>query len=363
MKAIPFVTHVVATVLFLAVYSIASAQSAGAESWVTYKGNEGPGKGKHVVFVLNGKYSSAQDLAVLAEMLAVRHGFACTVLFTINPRTGAIDHEANEMPGLEALDKADLMVISMCARHFPDEQMKHIYDYVESGRPIVGIRFANEAFLYKQDDPSPYAIFSHARRGPIWNAGFGFNVLGEDFVGHQYHSKMNLQSHRAFIVPTAKKHPILRGIDDGEIWGRSDALRVRMPMQQGLNPLLVAQVLCGANKPDDPLVGATAEDNGEDYREHNVPLTPVAWTFGYTNSHGKTSRVFNTTMGDAPDFENEAMRRLFVNACYWALAMDNQIPEKTNAELFSPFGRFRDGIKPQDVAPTKVSTNLKQESK
>ena len=348
-------------VLVLAVATLARAGGGG----IRYEGAEGPGKGKQVVFVLNGKYSSTQDLAVLAEMLAVRHGFTCTVLFTTDPKTGAIVHETkngelDNIDGLEALDDADLMVISMCARHLPDEQMKHIADYIESGRPIVGIRFANEAFLYKQDDPSPYAIYSHARRGPIWNGGFGYNVLGEDFVGHQYHSKPKLQSHRCFIAVGAEKHPILRGIKDGEIWGRSDVLRVRLPMQHDVFPLLLGQVLCGSQKPDDPPVGVVGEDTpkpDKDVRDRNLPMMPVAWTFPYVTSHGKTARVFNTTVGDSHDFENEAMRRLFVNACYWAVGMEKQIPEKANVELVSPFGRFRDGVKPQDLAPTTRPSN------
>ena len=346
--------------VFTAIIALVAATAKGAGGGgITYQGADGPGKGKHVVFVLNGKYSSTQDLAVLAEMLAVRYGFTCTALFTTDPNTGAIVHETRDreldnIDGLEALDHADLMVISMCARHLPDEQMKHIADYVESGRPIVGIRFANEAFLYKQVDPSPYAIYSHARRGPIWNGGFGYNVLGEDFVGHQYHSKANLQSHRCFIAIGAEEHPILRGIKDGEIWGRSDVLRVRLPMQHEVFPLLLGQVLCGANKPDDPPVGVVGEDTpkvDKDVRDRNLPMMPVAWTFPWVTSHGTTARVFNTTMGDSHDFESDAMRRLFVNACYWALEMEKQIPEKANVELVSPFGRFRDGVKPQDLAP------------
>ncbi len=345
----------------VAIVALMAAASAHAGGGLTYEGAEGPGKGKHVVFILNGKYSNTQDLAVLAEMLAVRHGFTCTALFTTDPKTGAIVHQMPEgvldnIDGLDALDHADLMVISMCARHLPDEQMKHIAEYVDSGRPIVGIRFANEAFLYKQDDPNPYAIFSHARRGPIWNAGFGYNVLGEDFVGHQYHSKMNLQSHRCFFAIGAEKHPILRGIHDGEIWGRTDVLRVRLPMQHEVFPLLLGQVLCGANKPNDPPVGVIGEDTTKpevlDTRDRNLPMMPVAWIFPYVTSHGKTARVFNTTMSDSPDFENEAMRRLFVNACYWAVAMEKQIPERANVDLVSPFGRFRNGVKPQDLAPT-----------
>ena len=46
---------------------------------------------------------------MLAKILAVRHGFKCTVLFAINPADGTIDPlTLTNMPGMEALDSADL---------------------------------------------------------------------------------------------------------------------------------------------------------------------------------------------------------------------------------------------------------------
>ena len=44
---------------------------------------------------------------------------------------------------------ADLMVIFTRFRDLPDEQMKHIVDYVESGKPIIGLRTATHAFNIK----------------------------------------------------------------------------------------------------------------------------------------------------------------------------------------------------------------------
>ena len=87
------------------------------------------------------------------------HGFHCTVLFAINPKDGTIDpNQLNNIPGLEALDSADLMVILTRFRDLPDDQMKHIVDYVESGKPIVGIRTATHAFQLKSS--STYAKYS-----------------------------------------------------------------------------------------------------------------------------------------------------------------------------------------------------------
>jgi hypothetical protein len=50
---------------------------------------------------------------------------------------------------------------------------------------------------------------------------------------------------------------------------------------------------------------------------------------------------------------DEGVRRMIVNACYWALGMEASIPAKTNVDLVgdyrpSPFGfgAYRKGVKP-----------------
>ena len=113
----------------------------GDEPWVVYNGHEGPGKGKKIVFVSGDEeYRSEEGLLQLAKILAARHGFHCTVLFAIDPKDGTINpNQSNNIPGLEALDSADLMVILTRFRDLPDDQMRQIVDYVESGRPIVAL--------------------------------------------------------------------------------------------------------------------------------------------------------------------------------------------------------------------------------
>jgi hypothetical protein len=62
-------------------------------------------------------------------------------------------------------------------------------------------------------------------------------------------------------------------------------------------------------------------------------------------------------MGSSTDLESEGVRRLLVNAVYWALEMEDRIPEKSNVEIVgeydpSPFkfNGFKKGVKPQDHA-------------
>src|SRR5205814_3025762 len=116
--------------------------------WLAIPGGDGPGKGKSIVLISGDEeYRSEETLPQLPRILARRHGFDCTVLFAIDPPTGTINPNVNNnIPGLEKLKDADLMVILTRWRNLPDEQMKHVVDYVESGRPIVGMRTATHAF-------------------------------------------------------------------------------------------------------------------------------------------------------------------------------------------------------------------------
>src|SRR5437868_7084562 len=109
----------------LAALMILGALLAGyatpAADWVVYQGKAGPGKGKHIVFVSGDEeYRSEEGLPMLARILAVRHGFKCTVLFPINPDDGTIDpNNQTNIVGLKALQTADLMVVQLRFRELP----------------------------------------------------------------------------------------------------------------------------------------------------------------------------------------------------------------------------------------------------
>jgi hypothetical protein len=88
MKALPVLAA-------LAISTVAAF--AADQQWVTYQGKTGPGAGKHIVFLTGDEeYRSEEGLPQLARILADRHGFKCTVLFSINPQTGAIDPQTKD---------------------------------------------------------------------------------------------------------------------------------------------------------------------------------------------------------------------------------------------------------------------------
>lgn len=277
---------------------------------------------------------------MLAKILAERHGFKCTVLFAINPADGTITPTIlNNIPGLDALGTADLCVMKLRFRELPDDQMKHFVDYLNSSRPIIALRTSTHAFSYEKNKQSPYARFDWRSRD--WEGGFGQQVLGETWVSH--HGAHGKESTRGQINPACREHPLLRGVKD--VWGPTDVYTVTH-LPQDAQVLMYGQVLSGMNPTDVPVEG-----------RKNDPMMPLVWIRSYTGGTGKTSRVFATTMGASVDLQSEGLRRLLVNACYWATGLADRIPSLADVNyvgeykpLWFGFGKFKPGVKPSDLA-------------
>ena len=322
-----------------------AAVAFGGDPWLSIPGGEGPGKGKHVVLVSGDEeYRSEEAVTQLAKILATHHGFDCTALYAIDPATGEISpNTGTNIPGLESLVKADLMVIATRFRNLPDEQMKLIDDFLRAGKPVIGMRTATHAFNIPKD--RAYAHYGNGYGGEKkdWADGFGRLVLGEKWISH--HGHHGKESTRGLIAADAKDHPILRGIADGEIWGPTDVYGVRLPLPGDSQPLVLGQVLAGMTADAEPVEG-----------KKNDPMMPVAWTKTYRIDGGPSGRVFTTTMGSSTDMVAEGTRRMLVNAVYWATGLEDKIPEESCVDVVgtfepTPFGfdAARKGLKPGDL--------------
>lgn len=341
MRSVPALLPLLLTILCIPGWSLQKLQAQDSNSdplWVSYAGKAGPGQGKQIVLISGDEeYRSEEALPQLGKILAEHHGFDCRVLFAIDPETGVIDpNNQNNIPGLAALQTADLMIIMTRFRNLPDEQMRHIVEYCESGKPIIGMRTATHAFRIPAD--ATYARWGSGNKD--WDGGFGRQVLGEDWVNH--HGSHGKQSTRGIIAEAASEHPILRGC--GDIWGPTDVYGIKLPLREDYQALIMGQVLVGMNADSEALAG-----------EKNKPMMPVAWCGSYRVAEGQTGRVFTTTMGASQDLLSEGLRRLLVNASYWALHMAEEIPKQAKVELVgdyepTPFGfnAFTKGIKPAD---------------
>jgi hypothetical protein len=201
--------------LFLAFVSIGNLATAEP---LVYQGEDGPGKGKHIVMLAGDhEYRSEESLPALGRLLAKHHGFKCTVLFDIDSEGNIAAGDPANMPGVEALDSADLTVVFLRFQNLPAAQMKHIDAYLSRGGPIVGLRTATHGFKIPKDDP--FSKYSYDNKMAGYELGFGHQVLGQTWVGH--YGKNHTQSTRIEIVEGMKQHPILRGVKD--IWVQAGA--------------------------------------------------------------------------------------------------------------------------------------------
>jgi len=323
-------SHPIAALLAFSLTTIACGNP------LVYDGDVGPGKGKHLVFIASDhEYRSEESLPALARILAKRHGFKCTVLFGVD-ENGVIKPGESNVPGLEALDSADLMVLFARFQNWPAEQMQHFVDYLKRGGPIVGLRTATHAFKIPAD--SPFARYSNGYIGDEFKDGFGRQILGEKWAGH--YGTNHRQSTRLDIVPAKAGHPILRGVQ--AMWVQCGGYNA--------DPLAPSEVLAMAQ----PLLGMEPDAPPDPQRK---PV-PGAWTRSYCGESGKAGRVFTSTYGASNDLENEGYRRMLVNACFWAVGLEGEIKPDADVSFVGPYnatwckgrGVRKAGLKPQDLA-------------
>lgn len=207
-----------------------------------------------VVFVSGeDEYHSAETLPVFARFLETNSALKTVYLERQKP---------DRIDGLEALERADLLVVFARRMTLPEEQLKKFQRYFESGKPVIGIRTASHAF-------QNWLVFDK-------------QVLGGNYQGHYGNNLMP----KVQVNPSAKAHPILRGVP--ETLASAGSLYRNTPLQANTTLLLTG----------------TIPDHSE----------PVAWTHDY-----KGARVFYTSLGHPDDFKDAAFRTLLVNAIHWAL--------------------------------------------
>ncbi len=316
--------------------------------WLTYQGGNGPGKGKHVVLIAaDQEYRSEQSMPMMAGILSKHHGFDCTVLFGTNeqglvdptvpvyPKKGQeAEFKSHDIPGLEHLASADLVIFFPRLLTLPIKQKEQIVAYLDSGNPIIALRTANHGFR----GPLPYRIDGkqvHLNE-----------ILGGAFRGH--HGNWHRDSTRGDIVEEMKDHPILRGVED--IWGPSDVYRTFKEgesLPEGCTALVYGQ----------PLIG---REYGGASNPKKIPL-PVAWFKHWTTSSGRKARVFHSTMGSGKDLESAGLRRMIINAVYWGLEMEDQVDADRSVDyvgdyrpLPSGFNYEKLGVVPQPPAAYRL---------
>jgi type 1 glutamine amidotransferase/nicotinamidase-related amidase len=226
----------------------------------------------HIVFVTaEREYESNKTLPTFARKY-LEKDFRCTHLNATGPeQTGGKD----DVPGLQALYDADLLVLAARRRTFPAVQMDHLEKYIRSGMPMVVLRTSGAAFQM------PQAPLGHV----VWDR-FDKEVLGCNYQG--YNAKSRQTGCDVWTAPGAGSDPILQGV----------AAKFHSPCW-----IYRQRPLAGTTK--SLLIGRWSKEDPEE---------PVAWTNTYQNA-----RVFYTTLGHPGDFQIEAFNRLLLNAIRWSI--------------------------------------------
>ncbi len=291
--------------------------------------------GKHVVLISGDEeYRSEEAMPMLGQILAAQ-GFKATVLFSLDA-DGKVNPDAGgNLSHSEALDEADAIVMSLRFRHWDDSSMVRFDKALNRGVPMVALRTSTHAFNFKKD--SKWAKFGfRAKADSGWEKGFGRQVLGETWINHHGHHKV--EGTRSIVEKENAKHPVLSGV--GTIFGTTDVY--------GANPLAPSTILLRGEvtKTLDPQSAAVEG-------KKNSPMMPIAWTREFKNTGKTPNRIFTTTMGAATDLSDENLRRLVVNGVYWGLKMnvpakaDVTIPGAWNPSKYS-MKAYKKGLYPAD---------------
>ena len=187
-------------------------------------------------------------------------------------------HEPNKLIGSEAVDTADLLFISVRRRTLPPQQLNRIRQYVQAGKPVIGIRTASHAFCLRNKEPEDgFAAWPE----------FDSTVFGGNYTNHY---KNTLVAMIQSVQPgSSVSKVLLSGIK-------------KLPTRSGGSLYRVSPL----EERADVVLEGTVEGQAPE---------PVAWTFRRADG-GKS---FYTSLGHVDDFRGPVLPRLLSNAIGWCL--------------------------------------------
>ena len=309
---------------------------------LTFEGTEGPGKGKHIVFIANDhEYRSEETCPLIAKILAKHHGFKCTVLFGID-ENGHIKGGGTPIPHIEALKEADLLFFYTRFMTLPDDQADALVDYFERGGPTIGLRTSTHCF---NGQKGKWAKLNFNHKDDDYLGGLGEQVYGNTWHkerGQQHYGKNHRQGGTMSAIPNTT-HPIFTGLKPFHTY--SGAYSSRPPAES--TPLLQVQVLNSFHH-------STEIDSKKE-------IVNAGWARNhYVAPSGtkKDARVVYASFGASEDLTDEGARRFLVNSAYWALGLEEQIKADSTVDFVGGFNPspyttgsfYRTGVKPSDLA-------------
>lgn len=255
--------------------TITSDQLIGGQP-LRFRGDNRP----HVVIVMaESLYDTAESLTRYANDYL---GQEFRVSLVYSDKT-----DPNHLPGIDVIDDADLLIVSVRRRALPKRQLARVRAHVAAGKPVLGLRTASHAFSVR----SSLDANLNADQWPT----FDRDVLGGNYQGHHAN---DLRS----TVSVATKSEITQGVEP--VFPQGGSLYRNAPLPPGTTTIL----------------------NGD---AEGVTTEPVAWTF--TRAGG--GRSFYTSLGHPDDFLNNNFTQLLYNAIHWCVGRPVQaLPTRRSAQ-------------------------------
>ena len=259
-------------------------------------------------------YGAIDSMWDLAKALQTHYGMRTTVLQATSRTT---------IPGLEALDDADIAIFFIRRRVLSKESLGHVRDYLAAGKPLVAFRTTSHAFAPLQEafavsaDTTAHTADSAAQQAQAAADRDPWPTFDRDVLGG-YYQGYYLGETLPRIVPDQRNHPILQGIDTPT--QIRETLNINLPLADTAQVLMMGKAVDGAG--DDPRYRLETE------KEHIDQ--PVAWTNEY---HG--GRIFYTSMGNGrAAFQQPWFRQMVINAVFWGL--EQPVPDVPQDAYVAP---------------------------
>jgi type 1 glutamine amidotransferase len=233
---------------------------------------------KHVAIIMaENEYDTNKTLTDLARTHLYKD-FRVSLIYGPEPIEQAALEEG--IPGLEALETADVLLISVRRKPLPPSQLKRVQEFVASGKPVIGIRTASHAFSLR-DGSSPAGTASWPELDQVVFGGSYSNHYANDL-----HPTVSLGASEQlkFFLPDASSTKAING------YKSEGSLYQTAPLASGASVLLI---------------GSLAGNESQ----------PIAWNFVRPDG----GRSFYTSLGHSSDFQSPVLRQLFVNAIRWSV--------------------------------------------
>ena len=292
-KQAPFVAHYTGTSLmteYIEKYvcpSMVSSDITG-EKQFRFKNDKRP----LVAFIIaENEYQANRTLPEFAHELLLKKGVNCE--FALGKEEYK-EPNIHNIENLQILKDADLAVIFVRRRALPSEQMSIIKEYINSGKPVLGIRTASHAFSINQVVPITggglvAATAQVAESMDQWPE-FDKDILGGNYIGHYGNIDVGIVFS---MVPGMENHPLFKGVSPENFIGPV-ALNESLYQNRPLRAENV-QVLLEGTIPDNP-------------------AEPVLWI-----NHREKGPIIYTSMGHWDHWKIEQFRQIMFNSVDYLL--------------------------------------------